>query len=609
MVHLPRTQSLNPRLGFYFGIYVSLFAAAVLVALLIEQLDVSDLAVRAMLLLAPLVLYGALAAGTIARDPLEFFAAGRRVPAVISGLALAVTALGGVGVIALTGAVGLMGLDAFALLLGWPAGLVFMGVLLVPYLRKFGAYTIPSYLAARLESRIVRTIAAAVFAVPVLLILVAELRMASFLIGRFLEVSEIVRTLAVAVVVGLIVAAGGLRAVTWTAAAKGIALLIAIAVTLTITSMLVAVVPLPQMTSGNTLRNLGQTELARGLPSVFAGALVLDLPGPGLERLDKRFLQMYGAVGPWAFSGSILVVIAGIAAMPGLLLRAGTTTGVHEARRSMGWAVLIIGFLLLTLVSAAIFARAALFEQVIGTPSNRLPAWFQSLVADGFAAVTTRGGTVTLQGLLWHRDGVLLGLPDIMSLPAGLVHLLAAGALAAALAAMSAHLLALTISLSEDVVHGAGPDRVADGTRLTTARLLAGVLMAVTAAIALVPADPLTLTLWALAIAAASGFPVLVLSVLWKRLNAYGAAAGMVTGLATTLFLILANVLGVGSLQGPLPGFAGMLAATLACLVVTRVTPHAPRGALETLRDMRVPGGETLVDRQRRIQRQKQIPT
>jgi Na+(H+)/acetate symporter ActP len=102
---------------------------------------------------------------------------------------------------------------------------------------------------------------------------------------------------------------------------------------------------------------------------------------------------------------------------------------------------------------------------------------------------------------------------------------------------------------------------------------------------------------------------VLVLSVLWKRLNAYGAAAGMVTGLATTLFLILANVLGVGSLQGPLPGFAGMLAATLACLVVTRVTPHAPRGALETLRDMRVPGGETLVDRQRRIQRQKQIPT
>jgi cation/acetate symporter len=196
----------------------------------------------------------------------------------------------------------------------------------------------------------------------------------------------------------------------------------------------------------------------------------------------------------------------------------------------------------------------------------------------------------------------------MIGLPAGIAYLLAAGVLAAAMAAIAAHGLALAMSLSEDVIHGTDPDRVADGPRVLTARIAAAVVMAVAAIVALIPADPLRLMLWALALAAASTFPVLVLSVFWKRLNGYGAIAGMATGLGTALAGILANILGVGGLQGPLPGFTGMLASTLAAVIVTRVTPSVGRGALEQLRDMRVPGGETLLDRQRRIQRQKQVP-
>jgi cation/acetate symporter len=608
MVHLPRTQSINPRLGLYFGIYASLIVALVLVTLLVEQLALPDPVLRSALLLGPFALYAALAAGTIAHEPLDFFAAGRRIPAVISGLALAVTALGSVGIVALTGAVGLMGLDAFALLLGFPAGLVFMGVLLVPYLRKFGAYTIPSYLAARLESHAVRPFAAAILAVPVLLILIAELRMAAFVAGQLIDTPESVRIIALATLVGAIATLGGMRGVSWTAAAKGMALLFAIAVPATIASMYAATLPLPQLTSGNILRNLGQTETARAIPILQAAPLVLDLPADGLSQISKRFLKMYGHVGPFAFSGAILVVLAGVAAMPGLLLRAGTTTGVQDARKSMGWAVLILGFILLTLVSCAIFARAILIEQIVGVPLNRTPAWFQALADQGFVATTGRGGATAVSSLQWHRDGVLLGLPDMIGLPAGIAYLLAAGVLAAAMAAIAAHGLALAMSLSEDVIHGTDPDRVADGPRVLTARIAAAVVMAVAAIVALIPADPLRLMLWALALAAASTFPVLVLSVFWKRLNGYGAIAGMATGLGTALAGILANILGVGGLQGPLPGFTGMLASTLAAVIVTRVTPSVGRGALEQLRDMRVPGGETLLDRQRRIQRQKQVP-
>src|SRR5215470_14322494 len=170
----------NPRLGTFFGIFSAAFAALVLMALMLEQLGVADLAVRLLMFAGPIVLYGALGVLTPASDANDFFACGRRVPAFFNGLVLAITALGGAGLMALTGAFFVVGFDALCLSLGISAGLVFMGVLLAPFLRKSGDYTVPSYLGRRFESRALRVVAAAVLAVPLVLLLAAEARFAGY---------------------------------------------------------------------------------------------------------------------------------------------------------------------------------------------------------------------------------------------------------------------------------------------------------------------------------------------------------------------------------------------------------------------------------------------
>jgi cation/acetate symporter len=606
MPHLPRSHSINPRLGIYFGIVASLMVAAVVGLLLIEQLGAAPLTLRVSLFVLPLLLYAGLAAGSQSQDLIDFFAAGRRIPAFFSGLALGTTALGGVGVVALTGAVALMGMDAFALLIGWPAGLVFMAVLIVPYLRKFGAFTVPSYLGARVESSLVRVVAAACLAVPVLLILVAELRMAGFLAALLVPLPSGVLSMALALAVAALVATGGLRAVTWATAAQAMMLLLGLSVVLTTISILVATLPLPQMTAGNVLRAVGRLEVVRNLPLHAAAPLVVDLPSAGLEPLDKRFLVMFGQIGAPAFSGMILVVVAGIAGMPGLLARAGTTPGVSEGRRSMAWSVLILGYLILTLVAAAIFLRHALVDQVLGQAEARIPEWFQDLRAEGFTTFTLDQAS-KVQTLRVHRDGVLPALPMAYDLPAVLTWLLVAGALAAALAAVSVHLHALGASLAEDVVGIATGPATTDAMRVAAGRVGMAVAGGVAGVFSLVPADPLTLLLWALAFSAATSFPLLLLSVFSRRLNAWGTIAGLITGLVTTLVMIGAQISGMPGSGGPLPGLAGFIAAVMSATIVTRITPAVSRAALESLRDLRVPGGETIVDRQRRIQRQKSV--
>src|SRR5262245_37839612 len=170
----------NPRLGTYFGIFSATFAALVLMALMLEQLGIADLAVRLLMFAGPIALYGALGVLTPASDPNDYFACGRRVPAFFNGLVLAVTALGGAGLIALTGVFFAAGFDALCLSLGISAGLVFMGVLIAPFLRKSGDYTVPSYLARRFESRTLRIVSAAVLSVPLVLLLADETRFAAY---------------------------------------------------------------------------------------------------------------------------------------------------------------------------------------------------------------------------------------------------------------------------------------------------------------------------------------------------------------------------------------------------------------------------------------------
>ncbi len=449
-------------------------------------------------------------------------------------------------------------------------------------------------------------VAAAVLAVPLLLLLAAEARFAAYASAWLTGQSERVMAVVVVACVAATVIAGGMRSLTWSSSAQAIAALFALAVPATIVAIMMSNLPLPQMTHGNVLRVLSRTEDTRGLPIFLAPMLALEFPGEGLEPLAKRFIQSFGSVGSLAFALMTLMTAAGIAASPSLLARPGSTPGVYESRKTFGWAVLVSGVVLLTLPAVAVFLRALLLDQVIGQPVDRLPAWFQSLQQVGIARVDTSAPTVSFTSVSFERDAALFALPYAAGFPQALVYLALAGALAAALAALGAALTAAAAILSEDVVHGLQPDTAPEGARIATARiaLLGAAFVTVWLAIA-APADPLKLFLWSLSFSASAAFPVLVLSVWWKRINAWGAMMGMLAGLAAAALAILLGEAGAWPLPGTLAGAVGLPVGTVAAMVASLLTPVPGKSVLDSMNEMRVPGGETLYDREVRLLRLK----
>jgi cation/acetate symporter len=609
MAATSRAGLVNPRLGTYFGIFASALAALVLMALMLEQLGVSDAALRLLMFAGPMALYGAFGLFAPTREAQDFFACGRRVPAFFNGLVLAIGTLGGAGVLALTGAFFAVGYDALCLSLGLAAGLVFMGVLLAPFLRKSGDYTVPSYLSRRFESRTLRVVAAAVLTVPLLLLLAAEARFAAYASAKLTRQPEEAMALVVVLCAAAMVLAGGMRSHTWSGSAKAMAALVALTVPATIVALMLTNLPLPQMTHGNTLRVLTRMEEARGLPILSAPWLMFDFPDDGLGPLAKRFIHAFGGVGSLAFVLALLGTMAGIAGSPSLLMRPGATPGVHEARKSFGWAVLITGVVLLTLPAVAIYLRVLLLDQVVGQPIDRLPAWFRALQDIGVAGVDPTGPTVRFVNISFDRDAVLFALPHAAGFPQVLVYLALAGGLAAALLALASALMASAAIVSEDIIHGLRAEQASETARVLAARgALGGVaLVAVWLAIA-APADPLRLFMWSLAYSGSAVFPVLLISIWWKRATAGGAIAGLIAGLAATTAAILLGEASAWTLPSVLAGAVG-LPVGAAASIATSLLSHPPsQQIVAMLQEIRVPGGETLYDRELRLQRLKTRP-
>ena len=604
MAFTARTRLVNPRLGTYFGIFAAAFVSLVLVALMCEQLGTSDQAIRLLMFAGPMALFASIGMLSSSREAGDYFASGRRVPAFFNGLVIGISGLGGTGFLALTGAFFSIGFDALCLGLGFCAGFVFIGVLLAPFLRKFGAYTVPTYLGRRFGSETLRVVAAAVLAVPLLLLLAAEAKFAGYASAWLLGQPERVMVIVVVVCVTATVIAGGMRSLTWSSSAKAIVALLALAVPATIVALMMSNLPLPQMTHGNMLRVVTRTESARGLPIFLASPLTFDFPGLGLEPLAKRFIQAFGNVGSVAFTLMTLVMAAGIASSPSLLARAGSTPGVYEARKSFGWAVLLSGLVLLTLPAVAIYLRLLLLDQVIGQPVDRLPGWFRSLLQAGIVQIDGTTPTVSFTSVSFERDAALFALPYAAGFPQVLVYLALTGAMAAALAALAAGLVAIATILSEDVVHGLQPEMAPERARISITRL--GLLGAafITAWLAVAaPVDPLKLFLWSINFSASAAFPVLVLSVWWKRLNAWGAMLGMIAGLAVAALGILLGEAGVSPLPGVLAAVAGLPVGVVAALAGSLLTPRPSQTVIDGVHEMRVPGGETLYDREVRLQR------
>ena len=601
---MSRSRLVNPRLGTYFGIFVSALSGLVLLLIIFEQLGTPDTLLRWVMLIGPLLLYAAIAASVFTKDPLDFFVVGRRVPAGYTGLGIASSAMGATGIVAMTGMFFIIGFDALFIVIGGLAGLVLMAVMLAPFLRKFGMFTVPSYLGRRFDSRSVRILCAALIAVPMLLLLAAELRIGAFvaawLVGQPQSLMVVLMTFCV--VLGLVF--GGMRSFTWTSSAQAIAAILALIVPVAVVAVMTTNFPLPQLTHGPLLRELVRNEVIHGVPIVEASSFAFMLPGDGMLPMAKRFTEPFGNVGPAAFVVAMLTVAAGVASAPWLLPRVTMTPGVYETRKSLGWATVFFSLVMLTVASVSVFMRDNVMDIVAAAGSTTVPGWLQQLTELGFAQIDTRSTRIVFASFSFWRDTVFLSLPIAAGLPNVFAYFAAAGAVAAALVAAGAVVGALGNVIAEDVINGLSWEPLPSEPRVWVARIAFGVVAILGGLMALVaPTDALSLLLTCLALTGSTLFPVLALSIWWKRMNAFGAMAGLASGFGVAVVTMLAGS-AIG-LDGALAGLLGIPASVLGTILASLATPAPTRSVLELVREMRVPGGEVIYDREMRMLRLK----
>lgn len=610
MPFTPAKRMVNPKLGSFFSIFTSGYIALVLLVVIAEQLGAPAALRNWALLLGPVAGYAIIGITSATRQSLEYFAAGRRVPAVYSGFSLALSAFGGTGLVAITGTLYLVGFDALCLVIGGLAGFVVMGILLAPFFRKFGAYTIPTYLGRRFDSSFLRLVSALIIAVPLIMMIVAEIKMAAFTAGFLTGANQATLLILIAAAMSITLTSGGTRSLTWTSVAQTIVALLALIGPISIVAVMWTNLPLPILSHGPLMRTMAHNEAIQGLPILLAQGFAFDLPNNGLSAIGKRFATTFSVIGPAGFVAATLTIMMGIAACPWLLPRIATTPGVYQARKSLGWATLLFGILMLTSASIAVFSRMLLFESTV---TGAIPEWLRQLAAMGYADVDVKplaGSTDQSRNLLTNltisRDAVLFALPMAAGLSQAFVALAVTGAFAACLSGASAATTALAASMAEDIVNGTKAEPPQDPQRLALARTALIAVIGLATSLAMVfPGDSLALLLCSLALTGSSFFPVLVLSIWWKRTNAFGAVAGLVSGFAVAMLAILTGWMDWLSFDPALAGIFGIPASFTAAIAASLATPHPGRHERELLRDIRVPGGEILYDREMRLLRLK----
>lgn len=607
-------STVTPRLGTYYAIFASALAAMVVLLLILEQLGARKLWLSHIMIVVPLLCYVIIAATARTIDVHEFYACGRRVPPVYGGLALAATSIGGVGFLALTGALYLIGFDALCFGLGIGAGFVVAAVAIMPYLRKAGAYTLAGFFRERLANPLVGPVASLLVLPPAVILLAAELQLGAFVASLFASVTiEMAIQIGAALIIAMAIF-GGVRSLTWTQCAQYIVVIAGFLVPLIIAAIAITTLPLPQLTYGELFERIATHELAIGALRNAPEALAEGLPGIGLEPAVKPFLLAFGAIGAGDFALLTLCFLAGTAVMPGLMMRAGTASDVFEMRRTMGWGTLFIVLFLISAPAFAAFAKFITLHDLVGTPASQLPDWVTRLQEGGLADLRDKNGdgVIGATEVLVLRDTITLALPIMNDLPFILVVLVASAAIAATLAATSAHVVAVANTISEDLYHGVLHRSATPGRRLIVARLCV-VALTVLAAwfVTTTEFDVLRAAAWAMSLAASAFLPSLVLAIWWKRTTGWGVLAGMLVGFglaASYIYLAETGQLLFG-LSSLLAAVIGVPAGAAAAVAVSYLTPAPAEDIADIVEELRDPSGEALHDRIVRTRQMAEEPS
>jgi cation/acetate symporter len=534
-----------------------------------------------------------------------YYVAGRQVPAVFNGMATAADWMSGASFVAMAGGIYMGGHAYLAFVVGWTGGYVLVAVLMAPYLRKFGCYTVPDFIGTRYGGNLARFCAVVVLVVASFTYVTAQINATGTIAAKVLQIPFGVGVWIALVAILLCAMLGGMRAVTWTQVAQYIVLIIAYLVPVFWMSSKQGFGIFPQLEYGPAVAKLTELETLQQV-----GVLKPEHAIPGLSALTVH--HSVAADDPIAkikFVTLVACMMMGTASLPHILMRYFTTPSVRAARNSVAWSLLFIFLLYFTAPTLATLTKLQVLDpslptSIIGKPVAQVMAldWVQKWHHVGFLSVidANKDGIVQINEFFMRPDIVVLATPEIAGLPAVVSGLVAAGGLAAAMSTADGLLLAIANALSHDLYYKMIDPKADTRHRLIVARVLLLFIGAAGSAVAsLRLTGILGAVAWAFDFAMSGLFFPLVLGVWWKRANKEGAIAGMVVGFVAGswyLYMVYAGGMkpwyGIDHLRF---GIIGAAASLIAMVAVTLMTKEPDAETQAMIDEVRIPKGASVL--------------
>ena len=526
------------------------------------------------------------------KETREFYVASQGVPTIANGAAVAADWMSAASFIGMAGMIAFLGSDGSVYLMGWTGGYVLLAMLLAPYLRKWGKFTVPEFVGDR-YSDTVRFVAAVAAIVISFTYVVGQMTGGGVVFSRFLGLSAEWAVVVAAAVIFFYAVLGGMKGITYTQVAQYAVLILAYLIPAVAVAQRMTGIPIPQISYGSILAELD--------------ALRVEF---GLDRFTEAFVGRDGGqLDVFLVVASLMI---GTAGLPHVIIRFYTTKTVRGARFSAFWALFFISLLYLTAPAVGAFTKLNLLRDAQGATATDLPEWITPWADAGYVTLNNGDGAIeTISNsaasgadLIISNDILVLASPEIGGLPAPIIGLMAAGGMAAALSTAAGLLLVISSATSHDVYFRMiSKERASEKKQMLVGRIaMAGAVVIAVFGGLNPPAFVAQVVAFAFGLAASTFFPILILGIFWKKANATGAAAGMLTGLLFTggYMLYTLEVFGLSANEhifGISPEGIGAIGAVVnftVTVVVSKLTRPPSEHVQEMVESIRYPSAQVL---------------
>jgi|TARA_B110000240_G_C13507179_1_gene456980 cation/acetate symporter len=549
-------------------------------------------------------LYIGIAIWSRASSTKEFYVAGGGISPLANGMATAADWMSAASFISMAGLISILGYDGGVYIMGWTGGYVLLALLLAPYLRKFGKFTVPDFIGERYYSNTARIVAVICALLVSFTYVAGQMRGVGVVFSRFLEVDINTGVIIGMVIVLFYAVMGGMKGITYTQVAQYCVLIFAFMVPAIFISFQMTGSLVPQVGMGSTMNDGSGVYVLEKLNSINT-----ELGFNKYTDGSKSLIDLL------AITCALMV---GTAGLPHVIVRFFTVKKVSDARKSAGLALLFIAILYTAAPAVSVFSRINLISTVKDNPYTSMPQWFSNWEQTGLLKFNDKNNDGKIQyladpnlnELYVDPDIMVLANPEIANLPPWVIGLVAAGGLAAALSTAAGLLLVISSSISHDLIKNIINPKITDKGELWAARISATFAVIIAGYFGINPPDFVAAVVaLAFGLAAASFFPAIILGIFYKKMNKEGAITGMIVGILFMLFYILKFKFGVfdggkSSVQGLSDqwwfgvspegfGSIAMIFNFLSALLVNKFTPPPPLEVQQIVENIRIPSGSS----------------